>query len=176
MTGATVSYPQPRLRLGRWALGATAVLFGVATLVEGGHVLFGGPAAREEAGNVVSFVLLFNFGAGFAYVLAGLAALLGRSWATWIARALAVATLVVFVAFGVHVLAGGAFELRTVIAMTLRSGFWVTQALLLPRVLERTRETKQRNWPQARMRRASPGGFPRKSAWCWLAREARNPA
>ena len=50
---------------------------------------------------------------------------------------LAVATLVVFVAFGVHVLAGGAFELRTVIAMTLRSGFWVTQALLLPRVLDR---------------------------------------
>lgn len=82
MTGATVSYPQPRLRLGRWALGATAVLFGVATLVEGGHVLFGGPAARQEAGNVVSFVLLFNFGAGFAYVLAGLAALLGGSWAT----------------------------------------------------------------------------------------------
>jgi hypothetical protein len=82
-------------------------------------------------------VLLFNFGAGFAYVLAGLAALLGGSWATWIARALAVATLVVFVAFGVHVLAGGAFELRTVIAMTLRSGFWVTQALLLPRVLDR---------------------------------------
>ena len=137
MTGATVSYPQPRLRLGRWALGATAVLFGVATLVEGGHVLFGGPAARQEAGNVVSFVLLFNFGAGFAYVLAGLAALLGGSWATWIARALAVATLVVVVAFGVHVLAGGPFELRTVIAMTLRSGFWVTQALLLPRVLDR---------------------------------------
>ena len=55
---------------------------------------------------------------------------------TW-RKGLAVATLVVVVAFGVHVLAGGAFELRTVIAMTLRSGFWVTQALLLPRVLDR---------------------------------------
>ncbi len=137
MTSATLSPPTPRSTLGRGALGATAVLFGVATLVEGGHVLFGGPAARAEAGNVVPFVLLFNFGAGFAYVTAGLAALLGRSWATWLARALAVATLGVFVAFGVHVLAGGAFELRTVIAMTLRSGFWVTQALLLPRVLDR---------------------------------------
>jgi len=137
MTRATVSQPQPRLALGRWALGATAVLFGVATLVEGGHVLFGGAAVREEAGNVVSFVLLFNFGAGFAYVVAGLAALLGRSWATWIARALAVTTLGLFVAFGAHVLSGGAFELRTVIAMTLRSGFWVSQALLLPRVLDR---------------------------------------
>jgi hypothetical protein len=40
-------------------------------------------------------------------------------------------------AFAVHALSGGAFELRTVIAMTLRSGFWVVQALLLPRVLDR---------------------------------------
>ncbi len=137
MTSATASHPTPRSTLGRWALGAIAVLFGVATLVEGGHVLFGGPAARAEAGDVVPFVLLFNFGAGFAYVVAGIAALLGRSWATWLARALAFATLGVFVAFGAHVLSGGAFELRTVVAMTLRSGFWVTQALLLPRVLDR---------------------------------------
>ena len=118
-------------------IGLSAVLFGIATLVEGGHVLFGGRAARADAGNVVPFVLLFNFGAGFAYVATGLAALLGRSWATWIARSLAIATLGVFVAFGAHALTGGAHELRTVIAMTLRSGFWVTQALLLPRVLER---------------------------------------
>lgn len=137
MTGATVSHPQPRVTLGRWALGATAVLFGVATLVEGGHVLFGSATARAEAGNVVPFVLLFNFGAGFAYVVGGLAALLDRAWATWIARALAVTTLGIFVAFGAHVLSGGAFELRTVIAMTLRSGFWISQALLLPRVLDR---------------------------------------
>ena len=137
MTGAAIDQPTPRRTLGRWALGATAVLFGAATLVEGGHVLFGGPAARAAAGNVVSFVLLFNFGAGFAYVVAGLAALLGRSWATWIARALAVTTVGVFVAFGAHVLSGGAFELRTVIAMTLRSGFWISQTLLLPRVLDR---------------------------------------
>jgi hypothetical protein len=81
-------------------------------------------------------VLLFNFGAGFAYVVAGIAALLGRSWATWLARALALATLGIFVAFGAHVLSGGAFEPRTVIAMTLRSGFWVAQALLLPHVLD----------------------------------------
>lgn len=137
MTSATLSPPTPRPTPARWALGATAVLFGIATLVEGGHVLFGGPAARTEAGNVVPFVLLFNFSAGFVYVTAGLAALLGRSWATWLARALAVATLGVFLAFGAHVLAGGAFEPRTVVAMILRSGFWVTQAALLPRVLKR---------------------------------------
>ncbi|MCC6999396.1 MAG: hypothetical protein IT370_32600 [Deltaproteobacteria bacterium] len=132
-----MSAPPTGSTLGRWALGATAVLFGVATLVEGGHVLFGGAAARAEAGNIVPFVLLFNFVAGFVYVATGLVALLGRWWATWLARALALTTLGVFAAFGVHVLAGGAFEPRTVIAMTLRSTFWVAQALLLPRVLGR---------------------------------------
>jgi hypothetical protein len=113
-----------------------AIAFGVATLVEGGHVLFGGPAARAEAGDVVPFVLMFNFGAGLAYVVGGLATLLRRGWAIWVARALALSTLLVFAAFALHLLLGGAYETRTLIAMTLRSGFWVAQALLLPRVLE----------------------------------------
>ncbi len=135
MTTTTLRRPAPRSALGRWALGLTAVAFGAATLIEGGHVLFGGPAARAEAGHVVPFVLLFNFSAGFAYVLAGLATLLGRTWAIWVARALALTTLGVFVAFGLHALSGGAHELRTVIAMTVRSGFWIAQSLLLPAVL-----------------------------------------
>jgi len=119
----------------RFGLGVAATVFGAATLVEGGHVLFGGPAARAAAGHVVPFVLAFNFGAGFAYVLTGVATVLGRTWATWIARALALATLGVFVALGVHVAGGGAFERRTVIAMTLRTAFWVAASLLLPRAL-----------------------------------------
>jgi hypothetical protein len=119
-------------RLGRWLAGGLALVFGVATLNEGGHVLFGGAAAREEAGQVVDFVLRFNFGAGFLYLAAGAATLLGWRWATVVARVLAVATLAVFAAFGVHVLTGGAFEPRTVVAMTVRSAFWVAQALVLP--------------------------------------------
>ncbi len=102
-------------------------------------MLFGGPAARAEAGNVVPFVLMFNFGAGFAYLLGRLATLLGRGWATaaWPSHWLATSTLLVFAGVGrSHVLAGGAYEVRTVIAMTLRSGFWVAQALLLPRLFE----------------------------------------
>jgi hypothetical protein len=120
---------------GRWLLGAVAVVFGVVTLLEGGHVLWGGPAARAAAGNVVPFVLIFNFTAGFAYVTGGLATLLGRGWSVWVAAGLALCTLLVFAALGVHVLSGGAHEPRTLVAMTIRSGFWVTQALLLPRVL-----------------------------------------
>lgn len=119
----------------RWVAGGLAVAFGVATLVEGGHVLFGGPAARAEAGDVVLFVLLFNFCAGFAYVLGGMATLARHAGAVWVARVLAVTTLVVFAAFGVTVLQGGAYELRTAIAMSFRSAFWVAQALVLPSLL-----------------------------------------
>lgn len=136
MSTATVARHGPRYRLGRWLLGGIAIAFGAATLLEGGNVLFGGPAARAEAGNVVPFVLMFNFGAGFAYVAGGLSTLLNRGWSIWVARVVALSTLLVFAAFGVHVLSGGAHEMRTLIAMTLRSGFWVAQALLLPRVLE----------------------------------------
>ncbi|MBT9556355.1 MAG: hypothetical protein IV100_10015 [Myxococcales bacterium] len=123
----------------RWLLGVMAILFGIATLVEGGHVLFGGPEARAQAGAVVPFVLMFNFGAGFAYIVSGLATLDGRVWTLWVARAVAIATLVVFAAFGVHVLTGGAYETRTLLAIVIRSVFWVAQALLLPRLFEGAR-------------------------------------
>lgn len=44
--------------------------------------------------------------------------------------------LLVFAVFGVHVLSGGSHETRTLIAMTLRSGFWAAQALASPRLFE----------------------------------------
>lgn len=122
-------------RHGRKVLGTLALLFGTATLIEGGHTLFGGPEARAAAGDVVPFVLTFNFSAGFAYVAAGLGILANGRWALHLARLLAVSTALVFVAFGAHVAGGGAFEPRTVVAMTLRTGFWVAQSLALPRLL-----------------------------------------
>ncbi len=127
----------PRSATARWVAGGLAVAFGVATVVSGGRVLLGVPAAREAAGRVVLFVLVFNTAAGVAYVLAGVATLAGRRWAIPLARLLAVATLVVFAALGVHVLAGGDAEVRTGVAMVFRSAFWVAEALLLPRLLER---------------------------------------
>lgn len=57
----------------RWWLPGAALLavgFGLLTLWSGGNVLFGGEDARAAAGNYVPFVVVFNFAAGFAYVLA----------------------------------------------------------------------------------------------------------
>ncbi len=107
------------------AAAVVAVLFGLATIASGGNALFGGAAARQAAGAFVPFVLWFNFLAGFAYVAAGAGLWLGRRWGAFLALALAGATLLVFAAFGVHVLRGGAYEMRTVGAMTLRSLVWV---------------------------------------------------
>ena len=102
-----------------------AIGFGLMTIREGGAVLFYDGAGRDAAGSYVPFVLWFNFLAGFDYVIAGVGLWMRRRWATWLAMAIAVATALVFLAFGVHVALGGAWERRTVIAMTLRTLVWV---------------------------------------------------
>lgn len=99
-----------------------AVLFGIATVASGGNVLFGNGAAG--AGNYVPFIVSFNFLAGFLYVVAGMGLWLRTAWARWLALALAVGTAGAFAALGLHIGGGGAYEARTVIAMTLRLGVW----------------------------------------------------
>ncbi len=103
---------------------AVALLFGVLTVFSGGRALFGGVEARAAVGNAVPFVLWFNTLAGFAYVFAGIGLFLGRRWALWLATGIFGATVLVFLAFGIHVLQGGAYEMRTVGAMSLRAGVW----------------------------------------------------
>lgn len=114
----------PALRLA----GAAAVLFGAATVASGGWVLFGEGAAA--AGSYVAFVVWFNFAAGFAYVAAGIGLWRGCAWAAPAALGLAVLTGLVFAALGWHIASGGAFEARTVAAMTLRTLFWAAVAAL----------------------------------------------
>jgi hypothetical protein len=130
----------------RWAVVAAivAVLFGVLTVWAGGRALFGGAAARAAVGNAVGFVLWFNFVCGFFYVLAGIGLFLWKDWAAPLAAGIAVAILLVFAAFGWHVALGGAFELRTVGAMTLRSAVWIAIAIPACRAL---------GWPRSIWRR-----------------------
>lgn len=127
----------------RWLIAAAlvAVAFGVATLKEGGTVLFGGAQARAAAGHIVPFVLWFNFVAGFAYIAAGIGLWLQQRWAAWLAAAIAASTAGVFAAFGLHVLGGGAFEMRTVAAMTLRTLVWTALAAIAWKALAPARRT-----------------------------------
>lgn len=106
--------------------GATAIFFGVLTLISGGTTLLG----ALDMGAVVPFVLWFNTIAGFAYIAAGAGLFLGRRWAFALAITIFAATLLVFAGLGLHVIRGGAFEMRTVLAMTLRSAVWGALSLV----------------------------------------------
>ncbi len=120
----------------RWAkpVAIAALVFGLLTLKSGGGVLFfEGP--RLAAGNYVPFVVWFNFLAGFAYIAAAVGLWRWERWAARLAGAVAILTLLVFAAFGLHVVAGGAFEMRTVGAMTLQFGGWATIAVASCRAL-----------------------------------------
>ncbi len=111
-----------------WVSAIIAVVFGVMTIKSGGSVLFIDGEARQAAGNYVDFVLWFNFLAGFFYIATGLGIWLEKTWAPVAAITIATLTLLVFAAFGIHVLNGGEYEQRTVIAMTMRSGIWIVIA------------------------------------------------
>ncbi len=105
-------------------IGVFAVLFGVATLISGGNNIFLLQSDAEPTERIVPFVLYFNFAAGFAYVAAGAAFILHRRWASTLAIAIATATLLVFTGLGVWILMGYPYELKTVLAMTIRAVFW----------------------------------------------------
>ena len=109
-------------------LAGIAVVFGALTVFSGWQGLFGDAATRAALGHTVGYVLWFNFLAGFAYVVAGLGLWRGARWGLWLASALALGTALVAAAFGVHVLGGGAFEMRTVGALALGLAFWAVVA------------------------------------------------
>jgi hypothetical protein len=103
---------------------AVALIFGMLTILSGGRALFG----DADMGAVVPFVLWFNFLAGFAYVVAGLGLWSGRRWSWLLSLAIFAATSIVAAAFMVHVMQGGAYEPRTVGALTVRLLTWAAIA------------------------------------------------
>ena len=127
----------PMLARPRWAIAAAliAIAFGIVTVTVGGKTLFGGAEVRAAAGNIVPFVLWFNFIAGFAYVIAGFGLFFWQRWAAQLSLVIATATITVFVAFGIHILVGGMFEVRTAVAMFIRSAVWVIIATFACRAL-----------------------------------------
>ena len=123
----------PKLPMHLKVLAGVGLVFGVLTVVSGGTALFGPAAATDALGNIVPFVLWFNFLAGFAYVAAGLGLLLRKDWAVGLSLALFVATFLILVGFAVHVVTGGPYEMRTVGALLLRTAVWATIVLFARR-------------------------------------------
>jgi len=111
--------------------------FGLVTVAAGSMVLFGPSAVQQRAGDVVAFVVWFNFWAGFSYVAAAVGIWRGQRWGRWLAWGIAGATALNALVFAWIVLRGAAFELRTVFALTFRAGFWAAIALVLQRLSSR---------------------------------------
>ena len=114
-----------------WIFGGLAIVFGLATVAEGGSVLLGSRSATAAAGNFVPLVLWVNFLSGFFYVLAGTGIVMVPPSGLFLTRGLAVVLLVLFGYFIFYVLLGGAWETRTLGAMILRLSFWAAVALLV---------------------------------------------
>jgi hypothetical protein len=124
---------EPGNRAMTWAIAVVALLFGILTIKSGGQVLFGDEVYRVAAGDYVPFVLWFNFVAGFIYLVAGVGIALRKQWSVWLSLLIAGSTLLMFAALGIHIFADGAYETRTVAAMTLRSTVWMVISILVCR-------------------------------------------
>ena len=101
-----------------------AIVFGAVTIKEGGSVLFT-EEGRNGAGNFVPFVLWFNFIAGFFYIIAGIAIFRLKACSKRLSLIIAISTTFVFILFGYHIFSGGLYEVRTIVAMTIRSSLWI---------------------------------------------------
>ena len=123
-----------------WPSMIIAIAFGILTIKSGSAVLFTDGPARIAAGDYVGFVVWFNFLAGFLYIVAGIGLWIKQKWASKLAIIIATLTVFVFAALGVHILMDGSYEMRTVIAMTLRSVIWITIAFVSTRYNNQTTE------------------------------------
>ncbi len=112
-----------------WIAAIVAVVFGLMSVKSGGSVLFLNGDARYVAGGYVSLVLWFNYLAGFFYVTIGIGIWQERPWVPSATATLAILTLLVFGVFGIEIIYGGDDDLRTIIAMSVRTLVWVVIAI-----------------------------------------------
>jgi len=116
-----------------------ALVFGVLTIKSGGQVLFIDGPARAAAGNYISFVVWFNFLAGFVYIFSAIGLSLSKVWGGWLALIIAISTVIIFLLVGIHISNDGMYETRTIAAMSLRSIVWIFIAAYSYRKLIYTR-------------------------------------
>lgn len=115
--------------VGIWMVTTVAIVFGLLTIKSGGSVIFIDGEARQAAGNYVPFVVWFNFLAGFFYIITGAGLRMRKQWAARLSLLIVTATLIVFTLLGLYILSGGLYEMRTIIAMCLRTIIWASIAI-----------------------------------------------
>ncbi len=113
-----------------WSFSIIAIVFGALSIRSGGLVLFTTGEFHQQQGNFVPFVVWANFLGGFAYIVAAIGLLRLQPWAGYLAYIIVSMTVVIYVAFAVHIMGGGSYEMQTIVAMAIRTALWVTIALL----------------------------------------------
>jgi hypothetical protein len=108
----------------RYLVPAFVLIFGLMTLKEGGAVLFIEGSERQAAGQFVDWVLWFNFVTGFALLALGFGLFKKKSWVRPLAKTVMLLSLLVLTVFLIFIALGGAYELRTLIAMPFRVMIW----------------------------------------------------
>lgn len=109
-------------------IGFIFLIFGLMTILSGGRSLFttNGIATR---GNIVPFVLWFNFVAGFFYLVASISIFRMKTCVKKISLVLALANTFVLAYLLNHVFQGYLYEQKTLIAMVFRTSFWILFAI-----------------------------------------------
>lgn len=113
------------------AIAMAAAIFGIVTLYSAGTIVLDYGSSRELAGAYVPFVVWFNLAAGGLYIVAAAGIWQRSSWAAGLSMLIALATALAAIPFGLHVVEGGDYEMRTVGALALRIGFWAAIAVIL---------------------------------------------
>lgn len=117
------SEDKPILRL-RFAAGII-LLVGIMSVIGGGAVLSGGDEAQLTAGPYANFVEWFNFVGGFIYLVTGAGLWTWQRWTAPLAFLIALATVLVCLAVGLHVAGGASQDMRLVVNTGLRSVLWL---------------------------------------------------
>jgi hypothetical protein len=105
-------------------IGTVIIIFGALTVISGGKSLF-----IESRGEIVPLVLWFNFIAGFLYLIAGISVFKLKTCVKKLAIVLATLNVFVLLYLVNHIIQGGLYENKTLVAMSFRTAFWVFFAI-----------------------------------------------
>jgi len=118
---------------GIWIASFVAIAFGLLT--RSAAIRRGRGPVRALRALVQFHCGLLNFIAGFFYILAGVCIFRQRRAGAMLAMVIASLTVIVFGSFAVHIAFDGAYERRTLIAMSVRSLVWIAIAIFARRKL-----------------------------------------
>ena len=101
------------------------LLFGIATLVEGGGNIFRYSTSEMVEKQIVPFILIFNFISAFVYFIVFWGIFKDKEWTKIFSMFLVISIAIAYIFFGFHVYQGGTYLQRTAYAMPIRLIFWI---------------------------------------------------